>query len=122
MPSSVRSKSGSLTHFQEHQPLIRGKKIGQKREFSTACCELVLVVPCRNSRIPTKLGLTSDDVHYTAQKQGTTHPFSECELPESKGNTDNPVKSISEDPEKLADPAKGPKRPMPRRNDRLGKN
>jgi hypothetical protein len=35
MPQSVRGKSGSLTHFQEHQPLSRGKKSGTNENFNS---------------------------------------------------------------------------------------
>jgi hypothetical protein len=54
----------------------------------------------------------------------TPHPFSKTNSQTNRANTDNPVKSISEDPEKAADLATGGERSMPRerRHDRQGKH
>jgi hypothetical protein len=65
-------------------------------------------------------------VNLSFQSEISHHPpHPETEVIERNGaKTDNPVKSISEDSEKIAAPAAADKRPQPRarRNDRAGKN
>lgn len=59
-----------------------------------------------------------------ALTQEVTHPFAETNCQNNGPNTDNPVKSISEDPEKIADSGAGEKRQSPRdrRHDRQAKS
>jgi len=61
---------------------------------------------------------------FKRKNRGLNPPFLRHKLAEEHGNTDNPVKSISQDPENLTDSGSVDKRPMPRerRNDRPTKN
>ena len=96
MPSSVRSRIGILTHLQEHHrdPAV---KIWLKRTFKQL----------------------AEGTHSLQ----LTRLFAETNCQNNRANTDNPVKSISEDPEKLADSGSGDKRQpsRERRNDRQAK-
>ena len=99
MPSSVRGRTGFLTLLQEHRRYPAVQKIWLKTSFFKTACLLRSDSPLCHPPNP----------RTTAKNNGA--------------DTDNPVKSISEDPEKLADSGTAEKRtPRDRRHDRQPRN